>query len=251
MVKRILAASLAWLALASAALAQAFPPTLPAQTLYGRCCGFPTAGPAAAITLAQVQAAILYGETPVNDANYPMVAADRTIVYTALTATRTVTLLSASTFNAGFRLLLMDRSGNAALAHNITVAPTGADTINGVNSSATAVAAPFGGVTIESDGVSKWTIIATAPAASALSANSQPSRALAKLEMKPPLGVPLNATNRHPGFTRRLSCVTKSIAVSGNVPESPNAFAISATVHNGAALMLSSPRVRPPPRRDR
>ena len=31
-------------------------------------------------------------------------------------------------------------------------------------------------------------IIATAPAASALAANSQPSRALAKLEMKPPLG---------------------------------------------------------------
>ena len=65
------------------------------------------------------------------------------------------------------------------------------------------------------------TIIATAPAACALSANSQPSRALAKLEMKPPLGVPLNATNRHPGFTRRLSCVTKSIGVSGNSPGKP------------------------------
>ena len=53
-----------------------------------------------------------------------------------------------------------------------------------------------------------------------MSANSQPSRALAKLEMKPPLGVPLSATNRLPGFTRRLSWVTKSIGVSGNDPGS-------------------------------
>lgn len=53
--------------------------------------------------------------------------------------------------------------------------------------------------------ISCGTIIATAPEASAMSANSQPSRALAKAETKPPLGVPLSATNRLPGFTGRLS----------------------------------------------
>jgi hypothetical protein len=94
------------------------------------------------------------------------------------------------------------------------------------------------------------TIIATAPAACALSAKSQPSRALAKLEMKPPLGVPLNATNRQPGFTRRLSCVTKSIGVSGYSPARPSARATSAMVHNGVVLMPPSLQARRPPPRD-
>lgn len=97
--------------------------------------------------------------------------------------------------------------------------------------------------------ISCGTIIATAPDASALSANSQPSRALAKAEMKPPLGVPLSATNRLPGFTRRLSWVTKSIGVSGNEPFTPSARATSATVHIGA-LMRPSMLVRRQPLRD-
>ena len=95
------------------------------------------------------------------------------------------------------------------------------------------------------------TIIATAPESSAFSANSQPSRALAKLEMKPPLGVPLSATNRLPGFTRRLSCVTKSIAVSGKSPGRPRARATPAIVHNRCALMRPSMPMRRQPRRDR
>jgi len=96
--------------------------------------------------------------------------------------------------------------------------------------------------------ISCGTIIATAPEASALSANSQPSRALAKAEMKPPLGVPLSATNRLPGFTSRLSWVTKSIGVSGNDPAAPSARATSATVHMGALMQSSTLMRRRPPR---
>src|SRR3954467_4596643 len=95
------------------------------------------------------------------------------------------------------------------------------------------------------------TIIATAPAASASAAKCHPSRALAKLDTNPPLGVPLNATNKLPGFTSRLSCVTKSILVSGNVPGRLNARATSAIVHNGAALMQPSEQALPQPRHDR
>src|SRR5207237_8925427 len=94
------------------------------------------------------------------------------------------------------------------------------------------------------------TIIATAPAASAFAANCHPSRALAKLDTKPPLGVPLNATNKLPGFTSRLSCVTKSMLVSGNVPVRPSARATSAIVHNRAALMQPSEQALPQPRHD-
>ena len=61
------------------------------------------------------------------------------------------------------------------------------------------------------------------------------------------LGVPLSATNRHPGFTSRLSWVTKSMAVSGNSPGMPNARATSTIVHNGVALMQPSLRARPLP----
>ncbi len=63
-------------------------------------------------------------------------------------------------------------------------------------------------------------------------------------------GVPLNATNRHPGLTSRLSWVTKSIGVSANSPDSPRARAASAMVHNGVTLMPPSLRARPPPPRD-
>ncbi|MGY3430061.1 hypothetical protein ACVWWL_001484 [Bradyrhizobium sp. USDA 3696] len=81
-----------------------------------------------------------------------------------------------------------------------------------------------------------------------MSANSQPSRALAKAEMKPPLGVPLSATNRLPGFASRLSWVTKSIGVSGNDPAAPSARATSATVHMGALMQSSTLMRRRPPR---
>ena len=65
------------------------------------------------------------------------------------------------------------------------------------------------------------------------------------------LGVPLNATNKHPGFTSRLSCVTKSMLVSGNFPDRPNARATPAIVHKGCALMQPSAQVPMRPHRGR
>ena len=53
---------------------------------------------------------------------------------------------------------------------------------------------------------------------------------------------------RLPGFTRRLSCVTKSIGVSGKDPSAPSARATSATVHIGALMQPSTLMRRRPPR---
>lgn len=156
--KKIAFAILGMLALATAALSQSppFPQTLPPNTVVGRIS--PVAGPAGAIPISVIQAAIFYGETTVNDANYALVAADRTIAYTAITAARTLTMLPAAAYAPGTRIYLLDRSGNASSTRTISVTPTGADTINGVNGAVTAIVSAFGTTQIESDGLSKWVI---------------------------------------------------------------------------------------------
>lgn len=174
MIKRTLIAALALLSLATAGLGQpagvsGFPQTLPANTVVGRLS--PVAGPATAIPLATLRSALAASETAVNDAAYSVASTDVTIVYTALSASRTVTLLAASTYRAGTQLVLMDRSGSATLSRTISVAPTGTDTINGANSTYAAINKAYGGVVLETDGVSKWTVrlpIIPYPSASAL-----------------------------------------------------------------------------------
>lgn len=157
--KRLLISALFVLAGLSAALGQSsiFPATLPGNTVVGRATA--QAGPATAVPIATLTASILYGETPVADANYTVVAADRTIAYGTLTAARTVTLLSAASYSPGAYINILDRSGNASTTNKISIAPTGADTINGVNAATAAVQVPYSGARLETDGVSKWTLI--------------------------------------------------------------------------------------------
>lgn len=156
--KKALIAALAALALASAALGQQlpFPNPMPPRTVV--CNPLPQAAQGQACAYSVLQAALLYGETPISDANYAQTAADSLIVYNTLTATRTVTLLPAANFSVGFRFYIMDRSGAAAPPKSINVTPTGADTINGANTSLQAITSPYLLVTVESDGVSKWTV---------------------------------------------------------------------------------------------
>ncbi len=143
-------------ALAGQAMAQSFPQTLPPSTVYGRL-GI-SAGPGQAIPFATLGAQLSGTETTVNDANYALVAADRTIAYTALTAARTVTLLAASAYPAGTKLYFLDRSGNANATKTISLAPTGADTINGANTTLATVNAPYAMFAAETDGISKWAV---------------------------------------------------------------------------------------------
>lgn len=134
--------------------------SVPGQTVVGRAAS--TAGPVSAIPFTVLQSYFFTGETPVADANYSMVAADKTIVYTSLSAARTVTLLSAGSFAPGTRIFLLDRSGSASGSFTISVAPTGADLINGVNGSTIAIQSAYGGANLESDGISQWTLAGVA-----------------------------------------------------------------------------------------
>ncbi len=133
-----------------------FPMTLPPSTVYGRL-GIDT-GPGEAIPFATLGGQLTGTETAVNDANYALVAADRTIAYTALSAARTVTLLAASAYPAGTKLYFLDRSGNASGTRSISLAPTGADLINGANTTLATVNAPYAMFVAETDGISKWAV---------------------------------------------------------------------------------------------
>lgn len=149
-------AFLAAMALASAAFAQSLPP-LPPNSFVGNTTPFTATGRAVPITT--LQALLLYGETPVSNADYSAISTDRTIVYVTLSAAHTVTLLPASSYAPGAKLLIFDRSGNASGTNTIKVAPAGSDTINGANATTNAVTNAFGSATIETDGVSKWTVL--------------------------------------------------------------------------------------------
>src|SRR5579863_7972881 len=91
--------------------------------------------------------------TVVNDAAYTALITDRMIVYTALTASRSVTLPAAANYPTGAELVIMDGSGNCAAGMTITANGAGSDKINGVASEVIAVA--YGSIRLVSNG-SGW-----------------------------------------------------------------------------------------------
>ncbi len=95
--------------------------------------------------------------TQVSDANYTVLATDRIVVITALTAARTLTLPAASAYPQGATLTVVDESGACSGTRAITVAAAGSDTINGAAS--TVLAGPYAYVALESNGSNKWTLI--------------------------------------------------------------------------------------------
>lgn len=104
-----------------------------------------------------------YGHTTFDGASggYTAVAGDAYVAQTGTMSTgRTVTLPSAAAVPAGWPLTIADESGTVNGGRPITIARAGTDTINGSPTSI-AIGNPYGARTLRSDGVSKWTVMAT------------------------------------------------------------------------------------------
>lgn len=96
------------------------------------------------------------GRTTVADAAYTILATDRIIAYTSLTAARVPTLPAANAVNAGQRILLIDESGNCSGTNTLTLTRAGSDTINGATTYVLSVARSY--VEVESNGSNAWTV---------------------------------------------------------------------------------------------
>ena len=112
-----------------------------------------TVGGNPAAKLAEV---ITNTRTAVSDASYTVLATDRTVAYTALTAARAVALPASSAYPSGTRLLIVDETGNCGVTNTIAVNAAGTDTIDGAAS--VVVNQAFGFVGLNSSGA-HWTII--------------------------------------------------------------------------------------------
>jgi len=110
---------------------------------------------------AKLSEVITNARTPISDAAYTVVATDRLVAYTALTAARAVTLPAASAFPTGTKLTVVDESGNCSETATITLNRAGSAPINGATSAVIATA--YGYVALESNGSSKWTVVDQPP----------------------------------------------------------------------------------------
>jgi hypothetical protein len=93
--------------------------------------------------------------TSTGDANYTILATDRTVYHTALSAARTDTLPAANAVNAGQLLKVIDPAGVASGSNTVTLQRAGSDTVNG-GTTFVALQAANGMSECISDGTSKW-----------------------------------------------------------------------------------------------
>lgn len=93
--------------------------------------------------------------TGTGDANYTILATDRTVYHTALSAARTDTLPAANAVNPGQILWINDPRGVASATFTVTLQRAGADTING-GTTFVALQAANGVAQCISDGSSRW-----------------------------------------------------------------------------------------------
>jgi hypothetical protein len=117
-----------------------------------------TAGGWPAAKLGEV---VTCARTSVSDAAYSVLATDRLVAFTSLTASRAVTLCTAASYPPGVRLMIVDETGACSASKTITVDRAGGDTIDGATSFA--LNAAFAGLEIESNGTNAWTILSPAP----------------------------------------------------------------------------------------
>jgi hypothetical protein len=107
------------------------------------------------VVIGQFSIGISTGKTvKVNDASYVMASSDGTVMMTAITAARTITLPSAASVPSGYIVRGVDASGSASGSNTITFAPSGADAIVGPGTSV--ISNAYSGCKFISDGVSKW-----------------------------------------------------------------------------------------------
>ena len=101
---------------------------------------------------------ITNSRTAVSDASYTVLAADRLVAYTVLTAARVVTLPAwASAYPTGTRLLIVDETGSCSVTKTLTITPNGTDAIDGATSAV--VNQPNGFIGLESNQAGEWTIV--------------------------------------------------------------------------------------------
>lgn len=98
--------------------------------------------------------------TTVADIAYSVVSTDRLIVYTSLTAARTVSLEAATTAGAGRTITIVDESGHAG-DFPITIDPSGTEKIDGVLT--TVILDDFGSITLHCDGSNWFSDVKTNP----------------------------------------------------------------------------------------
>jgi hypothetical protein len=125
-----------------------------------------TASPTDVSALVARSSALLNLEsiTSFGNANYAGLATDRYISTSAnFTATRTVTLPLANTFNPGQQITISDDFGAINGAFFMMIARSGSDTIQGTPASLV-MDVPKGGYVLSSDGVSKWFVVKRYPA---------------------------------------------------------------------------------------
>ena len=113
-----------------------------------------TAGGWPAAKLSEV---ITNTRTAVSDAAYSVLASDRLVAYTALSAARTVSLPASTAYPTGTRLVIVDETGNCSPIKTLTITPNGADVIDGATSAVLNV--PYGFIGLESNQAGEWTII--------------------------------------------------------------------------------------------
>jgi hypothetical protein len=106
---------------------------------------------------AKLSETITNTRTAVSDAAYPVLATDRMVAYTVLTAPRVITLPASSAYPTGTRLLIVDETGNCSVTKTLTAVAAGTDTIDGAASAV--VNQAYGFIGIESNGVGAWTIV--------------------------------------------------------------------------------------------
>jgi len=93
-------------------------------------------------------------KTAVADANYTILATDKVIQVTSITAPRTFTLPAANAVNAGYSVIVQDISGSVTTTNTVTVQRAGSDAVNGGTNEA--IQSAYGTRVFISDGVSKW-----------------------------------------------------------------------------------------------
>jgi hypothetical protein len=98
--------------------------------------------------------------TPIADAAYTILPADRYVALTAITIARTWTLPSAAAFPVGTPLIIGDESGQlvpgGTSTAQLTIAAAGSDTIDGVAN--LLLGNPYGALALYSNGGTKWSV---------------------------------------------------------------------------------------------
>lgn len=97
--------------------------------------------------------------TTVADANYIILATDRYVAITSITASRTLTLPAASAVNAGQSLTIEDESGSVSATNTVVIQRAGSDAVNGGTSVTITLA--YGKMVLISNGSNAWYFAAT------------------------------------------------------------------------------------------